>query len=77
MKNVILNEYLEEQVFMSLPPGFEEKFSVGKVFKLKKSLYDLKKSPRALFERFGKVVKLYGFVKPAHMSIDWLLPSCT
>ncbi|RVX15996.1 Copia protein [Vitis vinifera] len=54
---------LEEEVFMSPPPGFEESFGVGKVCKLKKSLYGLKQSPRAWFERFGKVIKHYGYTQ--------------
>ena len=48
---------------MSLPPGFEEKYGVGKVYKLKKSLYGLIQSPRAWFERFGKAVKRFGFLQ--------------
>ncbi|RVX14578.1 Retrovirus-related Pol polyprotein from transposon RE1 [Vitis vinifera] len=48
---------------MSSPPGFEESFGVGKVCKLKKSLYGLKQSPRAWFERFGKVIKHYGYTQ--------------
>ncbi|RVW76419.1 Retrovirus-related Pol polyprotein from transposon RE1 [Vitis vinifera] len=48
---------------MSLPPGFEESFGVGKVCKLKKSLHGLKQSPRAWFERFGKVIKHYGYTQ--------------
>ena len=48
---------------MSLPPGFEEKYGVGKVCKLKKSLYGLKQSPRAWFERFGKCIKRFGFLQ--------------
>ncbi|KAJ9682786.1 hypothetical protein PVL29_018666 [Vitis rotundifolia] len=48
---------------MSLPPGFEESFGVRKVCKLKKSLYGLKQSPRAWFERFGKVIKHYGYTQ--------------
>ncbi|RVW64704.1 Retrovirus-related Pol polyprotein from transposon RE1 [Vitis vinifera] len=57
VKNVFLNGDLEEEAFMSPPPGFEESFGVGKVCKLKKSLYGLKQSPRAWFECFGKKLK--------------------
>ena len=46
---------------MNLPPGFEEKLGSNKVCKLKKSLYGLKQSPRAWFERFGKAVKNCGY----------------
>ena len=61
VKNVFLNGDLEEEVFMSPPPGFEESFGVGKACKLKKSLYGLKQSPISWFERFGKVIKHYGY----------------
>ena len=63
VKNVFLNGDLEEKVFMSPPPSFEESFGVGKVCKLKKSLYGLKQSPRAWSERFGKVIKHYGYTQ--------------
>ncbi len=63
IKNAFLNGELEEEVFMELPPGFEEKYGVGKVCKLKKSLYGLKQSPRAWFERFGKAVKGHGYTQ--------------
>ena len=48
---------------MSPPPSFKENFGVGKVRKLKKSLYGLKQSPRAWFEHFGKVIKHYGYTQ--------------
>ena len=63
VKNAFLNGDLEEEVFMSLPPGFEEELGIGRVCRLKKSLYGLKQSPRAWFERFGKVVRRFGFIQ--------------
>ena len=48
---------------MSLPPGFEEHLGEGKVCRLRNSLYGLKQSPRAWFERFGKAVKGHGYTQ--------------
>ena len=45
---------------MNLPPGFEGNLGSNKVCRLKKSLYGLKQSPRAWFERFGKAMIGYG-----------------
>lgn len=47
VKNAFLNGDLEAEVFMDLPPGFEEEFREKKVCRLKKSLYGLKQSPMA------------------------------
>lgn len=63
VKNAFLNGELEEEVFMKAPPGFEEMTNGGKVCKLKKSLYGLKQSPRAWFERFTRAVKEQGYTQ--------------
>ena len=47
---------------MDLPPELNKKFG-SKICKLKKSLYGLKQSPRAWFERFTKFVKNQGYIQ--------------
>ena len=48
-----------KEVYMS-PPGFEAQFG-QQVCKLQKSLYGLKQSPRAWFDRFTTFVKSQGY----------------
>jgi len=62
VKNAFLNGTLEEEVYMDPPPGFEERYGT-RVCKLKKSLYGLKQSPRAWFERFTQFVKKQGYTQ--------------
>ena len=69
IKNAFVNGGLEEEVFMSLPLGFKEKLRIGKVCRLKKSLYGLKQSPRAWFECFDKAVRRYGFIKVKQITL--------
>ncbi|KAL0560093.1 hypothetical protein IC582_000487 [Cucumis melo] len=60
VKNAFLNGDLVEEVYMSPPPGFEAQFG-QQVCKLQKSLYGLKQSPRAWFDRFTTFVKSQGY----------------
>ena len=46
---------------MEIPPGFEGSMAKNQVCKLQKSLYDLKQSPRAWFNRFTKAVLKLGY----------------
>ncbi|CAN1180130.1 Copia protein, partial [Linum perenne] len=66
VKNAFLNGTLDEEVYMSLPPGFEKQLGEGSsngVCYLQKSLYGLKQSPRAWFERFGKAIARFGYTQ--------------
>jgi hypothetical protein len=61
VKKAFLHGDLQEEVYMEIPPGFENEQTVGKVCKLKKSLYGLKQSPRAWFDRFRRAVCGMGY----------------
>ena len=63
VKNAFLHGDLEEEVFMELPPGFEDQLGRGKMCRLKKSLYGLKQSPRAWFKKFIQLVKSVGYTR--------------
>ncbi|XP_073132836.1 uncharacterized protein [Henckelia pumila] len=63
VKNAFLNGDLEEEVYMELPPGFDEKSKNGKVCRLKKSLYGLKQSPQAWFDKFTKAILKLDFLQ--------------
>jgi hypothetical protein len=54
VKTTFLNGDLKENVFMSQPEGFVKKGQEHKVCKLIKSLYGLKQSPRAWYEKLTK-----------------------
>ena len=62
VKNDFLHGDLKEEVYMSLPPGYDAPRTSGSVVcRLKKALYGLKQSPRAWFGRFRFTMKKYGY----------------
>ncbi|KAM5585973.1 hypothetical protein ABKV19_005070 [Rosa sericea] len=61
VKNAFLHGDLAEEVYMSLPPGYETADKTNVVCRLKKSLYGLKQSPRAWFGRFTQAMKRFGY----------------
>ena len=61
IKNAFLNGELKEEIYMDIPPGYEDPTAAGKVCKLKKALYGLKQSPRAWFGRFSQTMKSLGY----------------
>jgi len=46
VKSAFLNGFLNEKVYVSQPPSFEDHLYPNHVFKLKKALYGLKEAPR-------------------------------
>eukprot|EP01018_Ginkgo_biloba_P024582 Gb_26229 [translate_table: standard] len=51
VKSAFLNGYVDEEIYVEQPQGFEIAGKENKVYKLKKSLYRLKQAPRALHSR--------------------------
>jgi hypothetical protein len=63
MKMTFLNGDIEEEVYMGKPQGFETHDRHTHVCRIKKSLYGLKKSPRAWYERMDNFLMGFGFNK--------------
>ena len=61
VKNTFLHGDLNEMVYMAQPLGFESKREC--VCHLKKSIYGLKQSIRAWFDKFNKVVVSHGMTR--------------
>jgi len=53
VKSAFLNGYINEEVYMDQPLGFEDHQHPNHVFKLKKALYGLKQPPRQWYERLS------------------------
>jgi len=54
VKSTFLNGLLNEEVYVSQPPGFEDIEHPDYVYKLKRALYGLKQAPRAWYECLSK-----------------------
>lgn len=63
MKSAFLNGPLEEEVYVSQPPGFVKKGHEMKVYKLNKALYGLSQAPRAWNKHIDSLLIRYGFRK--------------
>ncbi|GKF39876.1 putative ribonuclease H-like domain-containing protein, partial [Tanacetum coccineum] len=50
VKSAFLYGMIEEEVFVSQPPGFEDSQFLDKVFKAEKALYGPHQAPRAWYE---------------------------
>eukprot|EP00253_Pinus_taeda_P030805 PITA_30805 len=61
VKTAFLNGDLQEEVYMTQPPGFEVEGQEHKVYKLIKALYGLKQAPCAWYAKMDEYLKKVGF----------------
>jgi hypothetical protein len=61
VKSAFLNGYLEEEVFVEQPQGFEVQGKEHQVYKLKKDLYGLNQEPRTWCARINGYFQESGF----------------
>ena len=61
VKCAFLNEYLNEEVFVEQPKGFQDPHFPDHVLRLKKALYGLKKAHRTWYDRLTHYLFDKGF----------------
>jgi hypothetical protein len=61
VKSAFLNGFLEEEVYMKQPQGFESVEFPRKVYRLRKALYGLKQAPRVWYGRLRGFLFSKGF----------------
>jgi len=61
VKSAFLNGYIDEDIYVRQPPGFENPKFPNHEFKLQKALYGLKQAPRAWYDHFKSFLLAKGF----------------
>ncbi|KAI3743509.1 hypothetical protein L1987_61219 [Smallanthus sonchifolius] len=61
VKSDFLYGKVQEEVYVTQPPGFEDPHNINKVYKLDKALYGLHQAPRAWYETLSKHLPSNGF----------------
>ena len=62
VKTAFLNTYVEEEIYMEQPKGFESEDS-SKVCKLNRSICGLKQASRSWNYHFDEAIRSFGFIK--------------
>ena len=63
VKTAFLNGFIQEEVYIEQPQGFEVHGKESHVCRLKKALYGLKQAPRAWYSRIDMYLQELGFTK--------------
>ena len=63
VKSAFLNGYIEEEVYVHQPLGFDDSKYPEHVFKLKKSLYGMKQAPIAWYEHLSNFILEKNFTR--------------
>jgi hypothetical protein len=63
VKSMFLSDELEEEVYVTQPPGFVKDGKEGKVMRLGKALYGLRQAPRTWNAKLDSSLAALGFVK--------------
>ena len=61
VKSALINGYINEEVYVEQPPGFEDDKKPNHVYMVRKALYGLEQEPRAWYERFTDILLSKGF----------------
>jgi hypothetical protein len=61
VKTVFLNGFVEEELYMVQPEGFEDPNDANKVCRLQRSIYGLKQVSRSWTIDFDEVIQEFGF----------------
>ena len=61
VKSGFLNNFLNEEVFIEQPKGFQDPHFLNHVLRLKKALDGLKQAPRAWYDRLTTYLWDHGF----------------
>ncbi|KAG7533237.1 Reverse transcriptase RNA-dependent DNA polymerase [Arabidopsis thaliana x Arabidopsis arenosa] len=68
VKTAFLHGYLDEVIYMEQPEGYVDQDYPDKVCLLKKSLYELKQSPRQWNNRFNEFMRSNGYIRSEYES---------
>ena len=63
VKSIFFNGYLKKEVYVKQPPRFVHEKYPNYVYRLKKSFYGLRQSPRCWYERLSQFLVNNGFIR--------------